>query len=43
MLAKAIAMAPAAFDMFVRRRLPWHRPEARAHMLEGPRSAGWDG
>jgi tetratricopeptide (TPR) repeat protein len=26
-LAKAIAMAPAAFDMFVRRRVPWHRPE----------------
>ena len=42
-LAKAIAMAPAAFDMFVRRRVPWHRPEDYAHMLEGLRKAGWDG
>jgi adenylate cyclase len=40
-LAKAIAMAPAAFDMFVRRRVPWHRPEDHAHMLEGLRKAGW--
>jgi adenylate cyclase len=43
MLAKAIAMAPAAFDMFVRRRVPWHRPEDHAHMLEGLRKAGWEG
>jgi adenylate cyclase len=42
-LANAIAMAPAAFDMFVRRRVPWHRPEDHAHMLEGLRKAGWDG
>jgi adenylate cyclase len=42
-LAKAIAMAPTAFDMFVRRRVPWHRPEDYAHMLEGLRKAGWDG
>jgi adenylate cyclase len=41
-LAKAIAMAPAAFDMFVRRRVPWHRPEDHAHMLEGLRKAGWE-
>jgi adenylate cyclase len=40
-LAKAIAIAPAAFDMFVRRRVPWHRPEDHAHMLEGLRKAGW--
>jgi adenylate cyclase len=40
-LAKAIAMAPTAFDMFVRRRVPWHRPEDHAHMLEGLRKAGW--
>jgi adenylate cyclase len=39
-LAKAMAMAPAAFDMFVRRRVPWHRPEDHAHMLEGLRKAG---
>jgi adenylate cyclase len=42
-LAKAIAMAPTAFDMFVRRRVPWHRPEDYAHMLDGLRKAGWDG
>jgi adenylate cyclase len=27
--------------MFVRRRVPWHRPEDHAHMLEGLRKAGW--
>ena len=42
-LAKSIAMAPVAFDMFVRRRVPWHRPEDHAHMLEGLRKAGWEG
>jgi len=26
-LQKAIAMAPASFDLFVRQRVPWHRPE----------------
>jgi adenylate cyclase len=36
-------MAPAAFDMFVRRRVPWHRPEDHAHMVEGLRKAGWEG
>jgi adenylate cyclase len=43
MLKKAIGMAPASFDMFVRRRVPWHRPEDYAHMLEGLRKAGWEG
>ena len=42
-LAKAIAMAPTAFDMFGRGRVPWHRPEDYAHMLDGLRKAGWDG
>jgi adenylate cyclase len=42
-LEKAITMAPASFDMFVRRRVPWHRPEDHAHMLDGLRKAGWDG
>ena len=41
-LDKAIAIAPAAFDMFVRRRVPWHRPEDHAHMVEGLRKAGWE-
>jgi adenylate cyclase len=39
-LAKAIAMAPASFDMFARQRVPWHRPQDHAHMLEGLRKAG---
>jgi adenylate cyclase len=42
-LEKAIAVAPASFDAFVRRRVPWHRPEDHAHMLEGLRKAGWRG
>jgi adenylate cyclase len=40
-LAKAVAIAPASFDLYVRRRAPWHRPEDHAHMLEGLRKAGW--
>jgi adenylate cyclase len=42
-LAKAIAVAPASFDMYVRGRVPWMRPEDHAHMLEGLRKAGWEG
>jgi adenylate cyclase len=40
-LEKAIAIAPASFDMYVRERVPWRRPEDHAHMLEGLRKAGW--
>jgi adenylate cyclase len=36
-LATAIAMAPAGFDLHVRNRPPWYRPEDHAHMLEGLR------
>lgn len=39
-LEKAIAISPAAFDMYVRQRVPWHRPEDHAHMLEGLHKAG---
>jgi adenylate cyclase len=39
-LEKAIAIGPASFDIYVRR-VPWHRPEDHAHMLEGLRKAGW--
>jgi len=42
-LGKAIAVAPAAFDRYVRGRSPWMRPEDYAHMLEGLRKAGWQG
>ena len=40
-LKKAVAVAPAAFEVYVRGRLPWFRPEDQAHMLEGLRKAGW--
>jgi len=40
-LEKAMAIAPAALDMYVRQRVPWMRPEDHAHMLEGLRKAGW--
>jgi adenylate cyclase len=42
-LEKAIAIAPASFHMYVRQRVPWHRSEDHAHMLEGLRKAGWQG
>ena len=42
-LDTAIAVAPASFDMYVRKRVPWMRPEDHAHMLEGLRKAGWEG
>jgi adenylate cyclase len=40
-LERAIEVAPASFDMYVRQRMPWHRPEDYAHMLDGLRKAGW--
>jgi adenylate cyclase len=42
-LDKAIALAPTSFDMYVRSRVPWHRPEDHTHMVEGLRKAGWEG
>jgi adenylate cyclase len=42
-LEKAIAIAPASFDMNVRQRAPWMRLEDHAHMLEGLRKAGREG
>jgi adenylate cyclase len=42
-LAKAISNAPAAFDMYVRNRVPWFRPEDHAHLVDGLRKAGWRG
>ena len=40
-LEKAIAIAPASVDIYVRSRVPWMRPEDHAHMLEGLLKAGW--
>jgi adenylate cyclase len=42
-LDKAVSLAPAAFDMYVRSRVPWFRPEDHAHLVEGLRKAGWEG
>jgi adenylate cyclase len=39
-LKQAITIAPEIFDMFVRRGVPWIRPEDHTHMLEGLRKAG---
>jgi hypothetical protein len=39
-LEKAISRAPAIFDMYVRKRVPWFRPEDHAHLIEGLRKAG---
>ena len=40
-LERAVEIAPATFGVYVRQRVPWHRPEDYAHMLEGLRKAGW--
>jgi adenylate cyclase len=42
-LDKAISYAPAAFDMYVRKRAPWFRLEDHAHLIKGLRKAGWKG
>jgi len=42
-LDKAVSLAPAAFDMYIRKRVPWFRPEDHAHLVEGLRKAGWEG
>jgi adenylate cyclase len=40
-LDEAVAVGPAAFDLYVRNRVRFIRPEDHAHMLEGLRKAGW--
>ena len=42
-LAKAVAVVPGAFEMHVRNRVPWFRPEDYDCMLEGLGKAGWEG
>ena len=42
-LDRAIALAPASFEMYVHSPPPWCQPEDHAHMLEGLRKAGWPG
>jgi adenylate cyclase len=42
-LEKAIIVGRGSFEMYVRERVPWHRPEDYEHMLDGLRKAGWQG
>ena len=42
-LNKAITIGGGSFDMYVRERVSWHRPEDYEHMLDGLRKAGWRG
>jgi adenylate cyclase len=42
-LQKAVSRAPGAFDMYVRNRAPWFRPDDHNHLVEGLRKAGWKG
>jgi adenylate cyclase len=42
-LRRAIAVAPASFDLHVRSRPAWFLPEQHEHLLEGLRKAGWQG
>jgi adenylate cyclase len=42
-LTKAVSIVPGSFDMYVRSRVPWFRPQDYAHMLDGLRKAGWEG
>ena len=42
-LQSAITRFPKKFDMYVRQRVPWDRPEDYAHILDGLRKAGWEG
>jgi adenylate cyclase len=42
-LEEAIAIAPAAFDVYVRGRPPWYGLEDHDHLLQGLRKAGWEG
>jgi tetratricopeptide (TPR) repeat protein len=40
-LAKAVAVAPTSFDMYVRRRVPWMRPQDHAQMVDDLVKGGW--
>jgi adenylate cyclase len=42
-LDTAMTTTSNAFDLFVRNRAPWHRPEDYEHMIDGLRKAGWQG
>ena len=37
------AVSPREFEVYVRDRVPWMRPEDQEHMIDGLRKAGWQG
>jgi adenylate cyclase len=37
-----MAIAPAGYDQFARRRAPWVRPDDYEHMMDGMKKAGWN-
>ncbi|HEY2108221.1 MAG TPA: adenylate/guanylate cyclase domain-containing protein, partial [Candidatus Binataceae bacterium] len=41
-LRRAVDGSPRAFDVYVRNRPPWFRPEDHELMLDGLRKAGWE-
>jgi len=41
-LQNAILIAPGAFDLYVRSRAPWHRPQDLDRLIEGLNKAGWE-
>jgi adenylate cyclase len=42
-LEQSLAVSPHEFDVYVRNRVPWMRPDYHEHMLDGLRKAGWQG
>jgi adenylate cyclase len=42
-LHQAMTISPESFELTVRQRQPWLRPEDYEHMLDGLRKAGWQG
>jgi len=42
-IEKSFAASPHEFEVYVRNRIPWMRPEDHEHMLDGLRKAGWQG
>jgi adenylate cyclase len=42
-LQESAPIAPGAFDLLVRSRAPWYRPQDLDHLIEGLRKAGWEG
>ena len=42
-LERSMTVSPREYEVYVRSRIPWMRPEDYEHMLDGMRKAGWQG